>query len=130
MLLDASAEVRAVDDYDRVPLTNAVVYGRVDTVCALFEAGANSKVLVGGIYTLLHVAAGWRKSLEMVRTILLTNPNLEVLGDMGNTPLHWACAHTGEKHPCLEVVELLLDAGTSVSARGSKQMTLLFGLVD
>jgi ankyrin repeat protein len=109
--------------------------GQVAVVQALLERGADPNAVAANGYTPLHIAAG--KQYPAVARVLLEHggrPSLAMRDEWGNTPLLLAVAKVKERErwvftrfgavsatehansPSLELIELLLDAGSDINA--------------
>ena len=122
LLVEAAGDLnqRANDGY--TPLLRAVAYGRLDSVRALVECGAdmNGKTEDGRGETPLHMAAlhGNKKCLSL---LLNARADTEIarVGD-GATPLHLAILH---RTP--QIAGLLVTAGANKNAMTKKHKTCL-----
>ena len=120
ILLNAGAEVNAVNQRGATPLLNAAERGNLELVRFLIENGATvdsgEALYFGGA---LHRAAYGgprifgrrRQDVGVLAFLLQHDPSLmNALDRMGNTPLHYA-ARYGRLH----AVQLLLDAGADTA---------------
>ncbi|MCA9130340.1 MAG: ankyrin repeat domain-containing protein [Planctomycetales bacterium] len=91
------------------PLMAAVVYGDVNSVQRLIQAGAdvNSRTDEGS--TALHWAVD---HIEKVRLLVVAGADVNAVADSGRTPLLSACGRRGT----LDVARLLLENGADASA--------------
>lgn len=91
-------------------ISTAAFEGNSDFVALLLECGADTDIRNqnGSTALLLASAHGHHETVK----VLLTLCNVNIVDDVGDSPLHWACAND-EWRTCL----LLLDSGADHSAR-------------
>ncbi len=91
-------------------LSTAAFEGNADFVSLLLEHGADSDLrnLNGSTALLLASAHGHHETVN----VLLSSCNVNIVDDVGDSPLHWACANNNWR-TCL----LLLDHGADHNAR-------------
>jgi len=95
-------------------LANAIEAGDLRTVQrAIDKNPALLKAKVSSTDTPLHLAC-WQKQAHIVRFLLERNASVNVHGDNGRTPLHYA-AFEGDEHS-EEIGRLLLDADADPNA--------------
>lgn len=148
LLIAAGADLKAIDTYGRTPLHIAAEEGLDDVVALLLENGADTKAKMGwwGFTPIISAAQrGHRTTVDLllakrcssklciaaalpdadwVETLLAQGEDLNVRGDLGETPLHW-CARRGDRG----LARLFLAKGVDVNSRDSHGMTPLFWAV-
>ena len=99
ILVQAGAEVDALDDKNETPLMVAAIRGNADIIRYLVLAGANPALATDEGMTALHYATQ-NGHLECAHVLLSQNklPRnfINVKDDGGWTPLVWACEHKHE----------------------------------
>lgn len=117
MLLDAGAEVDAVDGLHRTALMAAAARGNVKVMRRLIKAGANVNFQSDNdngntvLTSVLDPSAVEDPSERVVQTLLRAGANPSMPSKGGWTPLHYAVYF-----PHTKVVNLLLKAGADVKA--------------
>jgi uncharacterized protein len=119
-LIDAGADVNAVNRYGVTPLSLACLNGNRELVERLLEAGADSQRSLPGGETPLMTAARTGR-VAPVRLLLARGAEVNATERSGQTALMWGAA---EGH--LEVVEALLDAGADFRTPLATGFTPLF----
>ncbi|MEM8953303.1 MAG: ankyrin repeat domain-containing protein [Verrucomicrobiota bacterium] len=109
VLVEAGADVNAVDSSDRSPLHLCVERDLAELVAPLVEAGASPNAQDPAGWTPLHLA-GAKDRVGVAAALLENGADIDVRSNLGGTPLHEAAA-SGSK----EIVQLFLDAGVDVS---------------
>ncbi len=105
-LLDAGADVAAVNRYGVMPLALACVNGTPEVVAALLSAGADPNARLPGGETVFMTAARTGR-IEVVEALHQAGADVRFRDPRrGQTALMWAAAEGN-----LEVVELLLEVG-------------------
>jgi ankyrin repeat protein len=131
LLLDHGADMNLKGKYNDLPLHWAAARGHSHIISRtlllarsytyknlrLHKGYINSKDSRGE--TLLHKAAR-NGHLEVAKTLLEYEVDIEARNKHQNTPLHWAV-----RHGHLEIVALLLKRGAKVNARGYNNTTSL-----
>lgn len=102
ILLSHGADVNAIGVERRTPLLDAVMLGKVQTIKALLEAGADVTA---------RDESGWG--------VVATAIHRETQNYDGTTEI---------MHDQLDVMKILVDAGADVNARNNEGMTLLEGI--
>uniref|UniRef100_A0A0G4GTF0 Uncharacterized protein n=1 Tax=Chromera velia CCMP2878 TaxID=1169474 RepID=A0A0G4GTF0_9ALVE len=118
-LVDAGADVRALDDNQRTPLACAAFRGPLELLPSLISRGADPQARTRVGTTLLHQAAAGGHS-DITHFLLDLEDGLGVnVGDRyGFTPLHATVhVHEGEGGDHSQVVETLLNRGADINAR-------------
>lgn len=119
-LIEAGADVNAVNEFRQTPLHKAIELGRRETAELLLDKGANiNAVTIGGKETPLHVAVRCNRK-ELVELLLNKGANINAVDNLDMTPLHFALKYNRE-----ELVRLLLDRGANVNAVDKKGRTPL-----
>jgi ankyrin repeat protein len=109
----------------KTPLHAAAVGGRVETVLALLDAGADPKAVDIRGDTALHIAADCGNA-EVVKLLLGRHVPINTQNQsQGLMPIHNATFANS-----LECVQILLDAGANPNSRDANNVTPLFIAVD
>lgn len=120
-LIEAGADVNAVNEFRQTPLHKAIELGRRETAELLLDKGANiNAVTIGVKETPLHVAVRYNSHKELVELLLEKGANVNAVDNLGMTPLHFALKYDQE-----ELVGLLLKKGANVNAVDKKGRTPL-----
>lgn len=120
-LIEAGADVNAVNEFRQTPLHKAIELGRRETAELLLDKGANiNAVTIGVKETPLHVAVRCNRK-ELVELLLNGGANINAVERRRRTPLHVAVRYNSHK----ELVELLLEKGANVNAVDNLGMTPL-----
>ena len=121
VLIDAGADIEAMEEKGRSPLHVACLSGSLAVVKMLLKAGAGVCVLSNGGSTCLHFAAHHGHT-EIVR-YLVDLPEVDVnhQGMNDQSALHYAAR---QRHP--DVVEVLIDAGADIEAQDNDGYSPLF----
>ena len=121
LLIDAGADIEALNYEERSPLHCACESGALDVVEMLVRAGARVCVTNHNVETCLHSAA-CSGHTDIVRYILAL-PDVELNGrdHDGETALHHAVR---ENHA--DVVQLLIAAGANIEALDNKERSPLY----
>ncbi len=119
LLIEAGAEVEALDRWGRTPLHWAAQFGRADVVDLLLRAGAGVDRQASDGATPLHWAAQ-EGHAGVVQRLLRAGASVDRQDGDGRTPLHRA-AWRGRA----EVVKILLDAGADPGIRNRSGQTPL-----
>ena len=124
LLIDAGADVGAVNRYGVTPLHLAATNGSASVVAALLDAGADPNTASPGGDTILMVASRTGR-VDVLRRLIRAGADVDRRENWRNqTALMWAAA---EGHA--EAVDLLVDAGAEVDARSDgKWSPLLFAV--
>ncbi|KFZ20754.1 hypothetical protein V502_02998 [Pseudogymnoascus sp. VKM F-4520 (FW-2644)] len=112
LLIDAGANVSAVDDRNETRLHSAALDGETEVVRLLLNAGASVLATSFNGATPLHMAVRYDHE-DVVRLLINAGSDLSSVSDRGETPLHWA-VYAGAN---VSTTKMLLDAGADVSAR-------------
>ncbi|MFN8971619.1 MAG: ankyrin repeat domain-containing protein, partial [Alphaproteobacteria bacterium] len=99
------------DNDGNTALIEAVLGGRIGTVQALLEAGAEIEARDNDGYTPLHRAARYGHTAT-VRALLASGAEIEARNNDGVTALHWAAWNSKT-----DTVQELLDRGANIYAR-------------
>ncbi|KAJ3110134.1 hypothetical protein HDU96_006885 [Phlyctochytrium bullatum] len=108
LLIDAGAEIDAVNKFERTPLHVACSYGQAGLAGLLVNAGANVESVDEIGRKPLHLAANGDHA-ECVKILLYAGVNVDAVDADGRTALHIAC---NENRP--SIAKLLLNAGANV----------------
>jgi ankyrin repeat protein len=118
-LIDAGADVNAIDELGETPLHVAVVRGYREVASLLIEKGAD--VNAGDVRGLTPVhAAAWRGYRDSVDLLITKGADINARDKDGLTPLHTA-ALAGRK----ETVAQLIEKGADVNAKNKDAVTPL-----
>ncbi|MFB3881900.1 MAG: ankyrin repeat domain-containing protein [Armatimonadota bacterium] len=109
-VLQAGADVNAVDDRLSTPLHYAVRSGRLDVTAALISARADVNAVDGDCLTPLHYAAQ-SAGLAIARALIDAGADVNAVDDHFSTPLHYA-VRSGQ----LDVTAALIAARADVNA--------------
>lgn len=112
-LVEAGANLKAVNDDHKTILWPAVNYDDMTTVKYLIEKGADPKALQENGKTLLWAA----ETKQMAQFLIDAGVDPKRKDTTGDTALHLAC-----RHSLLDMVELLLDKGLDIEAKGHWDM--------
>jgi ankyrin repeat protein len=108
---------------DTPPLVTACIDGTLDIVQWLLNHGADVNAASNEPCAPIHSAVGWDR-LEVVRTLLEFNADIDIRVEFGRCPLHQAAApYRGNDH--LGIMQLLLDHGANPNARDDDGSTPL-----
>jgi hypothetical protein len=119
-LLAKGANPNACEEYGRMPLERAVMYGNLPAARMLIDAGA-SREMIYESGTLLHLAAA-RGDVNMARLLLERFAGIaDEMDDTRSTPLHLA-ALAGHA----EMVTFLIDAGFDPARKNADNRTALY----
>lgn len=111
-LVQAGAEVRAINRYGVAPLTEAATNGNADILALLLDAGADPNTTVPQGETVLMTAARTGRA-DAVRLLLARGARVnDVEQWRGQTALMWAA---NENH--VEAMRVLLENGADLKAR-------------
>jgi ankyrin repeat protein len=110
MLVDAGADINALDDHDYTPCHYAAQNDSLDLLRLLLAAGAS----IDGRVTPLHCAA-IRGKVNAARLLISTGADVHARDSRLFTPLHLAAS--------AECVFALLEAGADVHAAGAQGQT-------
>ena len=103
------------------PLVHAVRLKRLDIVKMLLAAGANPDIASDGdSNTLLHYAARFKSSEEIVQALLDAGANIESMESFGYTPLHYAITYDSPA-----IAKVLLRNNANYNAVSHNHMTML-----
>lgn len=134
VLIDNGADVNYVkipEWYDRsgsrnppkeTPLYWAILGNRADVVRVLLEYGADARQPLDKERTLLHHAARYANSAEIIE-LLLEYIEVDVTDEYNATPLHLAAIHNKPK-----AAEKLIEAGADINATLDPGVTIMEGL--
>ena len=112
------SDVKERSKDDKTPLHMAAIWGRVEIVQALLDAGACVRLLDNQGFSPLYHAVN-RGEVKMVRALLKAGSDADIrCGDRKLAPLYDA-AKRGDD----EVVQMLLDAGGLRTAIGAPEKT-------
>ncbi|KFZ25213.1 hypothetical protein V502_00309 [Pseudogymnoascus sp. VKM F-4520 (FW-2644)] len=112
LLIDAGANISAVDVRNETRLHIAALDGETEVVRLLLNAGASVLARNFNGATPLHMAAR-NDHEDAVQLLINAGSDLSSVSDRGATPLHWA-VYDGAK---VSTTKMLLDAGADVIAR-------------
>jgi ankyrin repeat protein len=118
LLVNAGANVKAVNRYGVAPLSLACTNGNTAMVALLLKAGADPNTELPGGESVLMTAA--RTGVAGAVKLLLAggaNPNAKE-SKFGQTPLMWAAAEGN-----VEAVDILIKGGAEVNARSRSGFT-------
>ena len=118
-LLDAGADVKALDDTESTPLHLASRNGYQRVVVELLSRGSDIEAIDTNHSSSLHVAAEFGH-VEVMQTLIEARSNLSRVDAQGLTPLHLAT-----KSGQLRAISLLLNAGADKDAIDNESWTAL-----
>lgn len=110
-LLEAGAEVDAVDEFGDTALSLAVYTGQAGMVKILLASRADKDGVRGDGKPLANAAANGRTAIAKI--LIDAGADVNARGDDGYTPLFWAVSWKSGK-----IVNLLLENGADPAARG------------
>jgi ankyrin repeat protein len=110
LLLNAGADVHAVDNEGYTPLHWAAKIDSLDIVKMLLDAGADVDVQDNNGTTPLHKAAV-KNSSRVVKMLLKAGADSNLVDNDGATPLHWATLKSSSS----KTTKILLNAGAHVN---------------
>lgn len=114
MLLEAGADVNALDDRKGSALSEAVMYSRRGVVKMLVEAGARVDGQVTALELPMLSLAAMRGDVEIARMLAAAKAPVNAADKTGATPLMWAAA---SEYDNTAMVEFLLAAGADARVR-------------
>lgn len=114
LLLEAFADIDAVDRFGNTVLHRAASGGSAPMVALLLDSGADLSARDTAGATPLHMAAGGGR-LDTTRALLEAGADVSLTTFSGSTPLHWAVLD-GRK----DCAALLLSYGASVRVRNNQ----------
>ncbi|KAJ5137764.1 hypothetical protein N7476_008170 [Penicillium atrosanguineum] len=106
-LLEAGADIEAVDHDDETAYANAVIEGQANVVSFFLERGTSTETHIHGRGSSLAWAARYGK-IDVMKTLLEAGADIEATTEEGGTILHWAALRGQPKS-----VALLLDKGAA-----------------
>ncbi|MDB5324380.1 MAG: ankyrin-2-like [Phycisphaerales bacterium] len=112
-VVECGADLKATNSQHQSVLWAAVNYGSVPIIKYLIEKGVDPKALQDDGETLLWAA----ETKQMAELMIDAGVDPKQKNVNGDTALHMAC-----RHSLLEVVELLLDKGVDIEAKGHWDM--------
>ncbi len=112
-VVECGADLKATNAQHQSALWAAVNYGSIPIVKYLIEKGVDPKALQDDGETLLWAA----ETKEMAELLIAAGIDPKQKNINGDTALHLAC-----RHSLLGVVELLLDKGVDIEAKGHWDM--------
>lgn len=118
-LVEAGADLEAVDSQGNTPLLAAAQVAGAQMATLLIGKGANARAANSQGQTGLHLAA-FAASADTVLALLGGKPDASAADHEGNTPLHVAA-----REPSAEVIQHLSQAGAQVNARNGQGETPL-----
>lgn len=129
-LIKAGADVNAADANGQTPLMLTAQMRQNEFFDLLLASGAKRSINAknkGGQSALIYAADGYKDStLRMVKVLLANGANATEADYAGETPLMRA-ARAG----CVEIVQTLLNAGSSINAKDHQGLTaLMYGAKD
>ncbi|MFV0949284.1 ankyrin repeat domain-containing protein [Wolbachia endosymbiont of Nasonia giraulti] len=119
-LINAEADVNAVDKNGAAPLHIAAVKDNAETIKVLIEAGADVNKVENSGKTPLHFAAFTGRS-KAIKVLIDLGANIEAKDQKGRTPLHEANENLFTKG-----VKVLIEAGADVNAVDKDEFTPLY----
>ncbi|WP_025771383.1 ankyrin repeat domain-containing protein [Thioalkalivibrio sp. HK1] len=128
MLLEAKADVEAIDEFGYSALRNAAMNNHTANVRLLLEAGANAKVIDGKLRPLTLAVAYYKNDPTIIRLLLEAgedvNAKMSIRGfDDGvivdsNDNERWTVLHIAAMQRN-DSISTLIDAGADVNAKNS-----------
>lgn len=128
LLLEAGADVNAVDEEECSVLMVAARRGRHEMVITLFARGADVKVRSKDEKTILHHLAADKdpqRGMEAIDALLDAHVATDLQDTLGRTPLHWAVA-TGNVQICAKVLTLPKTRRANIQAAEMRSKTSLY----
>jgi len=110
-LINAGANVNAIDDLQETPLHRAAIWGHAAVVEALLHAGADVNAADNHLNTPLHRAVE-EKYTAVIHQLITAGANVNAQNDDQKTPLHLAVYY----HVFTDDIRALVAAGADVHA--------------
>ncbi|MCL4360838.1 ankyrin repeat domain-containing protein [Candidatus Dependentiae bacterium] len=121
-VIEALKEIKS--DSGETLMHAAALYGDVNAIKILKEAGANVNASAEDGRTPLHDAA-WKNNIEAVKILLEYGAKVNVDDVVKTTPLHLAAIAKSNPATILDTVHILLCAGANINARNINRNTPL-----
>lgn len=113
-----AGSLEAKDEWGRTALHRTVIYGQLDILKLLLEAGANIEAKDTKRQTPLHLAASYKVAAEIVTFLVNNHANLNALDGDGKTPL----IHSAMEG-YLETTKILVARGARIDIKDKNGKT-------
>jgi len=102
------------DFVDRTPLFLAAENGKVPVVEYLISKGADVKYFISGKLSILHMAAMWSNSVEIIRMLLAAGASVNAKSSRSSNALHYA-VETGSN----DIISFLMEQNCDINTVNS-----------
>jgi len=123
LLLDMGADIneRSSKNFDHTALLEAVFYNNLSCVKLLIERGADATISTSTQRTVLHrtAFAGHEQIMKFLLDVVETRKLVDVKDSYGDTALHDCRYFDGRPAAAVEIAEMLLQAGATLTIKNN-----------